>query len=326
MLEIVFVRSLPIRRFILFFSSIPEPSCLLIDFLLHNPSIMSFNNQSYGNMSYGATQDYGSYSTSTPTSYPTWVPMPIPSYPNHPGYLGLTEPRKSDSKNPVVVDAIPGGFKAINPKDTEFDVVSGRFGMTTNQKSYQTTVEEMKRRIEGPEKLNSSNMACNLKRPKLRNGGDLMRTQLRDRGVELMLNCRQVAFPNKLIPLVEAEAINLGHDLGTLVDEDYPVEDIAKEVAMEAKNKNELADKTGFLECMESLESVFTSVVPPMTGIMPVPSDNKDLNRSMEQFSCVTHGLGIVTSRMWVRQMKEVGKKLTEEVEKEAAYSIPGFY
>uniref|UniRef100_A0A1I7TE29 TF_AP-2 domain-containing protein n=1 Tax=Caenorhabditis tropicalis TaxID=1561998 RepID=A0A1I7TE29_9PELO len=247
------------------------------------------------------------------------------------------EARGTVCRYPIVIDAIPEEFISINSKESEFDAVGTRFGMGTSQKGYYTTVEEMRRRIEGPEKLNSSNMACNLKRPKLRNGGDLMRTQLKARGIELMLNCRQVAFPNKIIPLIEAEAINLASDLGKLVDEDYPVDSIAKEAAAGVKNKNwdqmnALADKMGFSECMEALESVFTSVVPPMTGVMPVSSENKNLNRSMENFSCVTHGLGVVTSRVWVRQMAKVGKQLTDMVEEEhrpsaiSAYNISCYY
>lgn len=72
-----------------------------------------------------------------------------------------------------------------------------------------------------------------------------MRAQLRDHGIKVQLNAKQKAFPNKVIALVEAEAVHLGLDLGTAVRDDYPVQDIIQEVAHEA-----LADEDADLDAL----------------------------------------------------------------------------
>ncbi|CAB60610.1 Transcription factor aptf-2 [Caenorhabditis elegans] len=227
--------------------------------------------------------------------------------------------RKNINLTPVIENAVPSGFELESPKDQAFDVVHGRLSMGQNQTCYFVTVEEMRRRLQSPEKLNSSSIACNLKRPKLKNGGELMRAQLRDHGIKVQLNAKQKAFPNKVIALVEAEAVHLGLDLGTAVRDDYPVQDIIQEVAHEAladedADLDALMNDKDFTECMSALESVFTSVVPPITGIEPKPSNNMRLNNGMETFSSASHGLGIVSQRVWLPQLTAIGNGVASEL------------
>lgn len=231
------------------------------------------------------------------------------------------ESKRAERCAHLAIDAIPEGFKWDDPRDSEFCRVGSRLNLANNQKTYIATVDEMKRRVEGPEKLHSSSMACNLKRPKLKNGGEIMRSKLAEHGVIMNLNTRQAAYPNKLIGLVEAECVSMGKDLMELVEEFYPTEEIGKEVATEIMKKEDVDIQTllqqikDFSECMSVMSSVVSSVIPPITGIIPKASKNKSLNHSMENFSCFTHGLGIITNRIWVDQMKEIGEELKKSIE-----------
>lgn len=65
---------------------------------------------------------------------------------------------------------------------------------------------------------------------------------------------------------------------------------------------------------MSALESVFTSVVPPITGIEPKPSNNMRLNNGMETFSSASHGLGIVSQRVWLPQLTAIGNGVASEL------------
>lgn len=236
--------------------------------------------------------------------------------PNH--YRATQDDNKTDSKRIVVKNAFSKEF-VQNLDMKTFDVVTGRFGMSPYQPSYIVTPEEMCRRIQGPERLNSSNLSINLRRSKVTNGGTRLREQLNEHGINLEKSSRQKVYPNRVIGLVEAEVLHLGLDLEATVSEDYPVEDIAEEILTQTANidatygtnhMNMFSNMKTFSECMSSMESVFTSVVPPLSGIVPAASRNRILNRALENYSSTTHGLGIVSHRIWVRQMKEIGEKI----------------
>lgn len=198
-------------------------------------------------------------------------------------------------------------FHTDDISDSAFQLVEGRLGMNENKSFFMTTVEEMKRRIDGPERLNSSNMACNLRKSKAKNGGDKLRDELKNHGVDLQRNRSQRGHPTKLTALVEGETVQIAQDLQEIVNEEYPTGRIAEEVVLEAKSEV-FIDKESFEECMSALHSTLSSVVPPITGIAPKASENKNLNHSMEDFSMMTHGLGILTSRIWFEEMKGIGE------------------
>lgn len=228
-------------------------------------------------------------------------------------------PTKEKPFRAITTDALPEGFIPMKTNAEPFDIVGGRLGLALHQPNYKVTPEEMRRRIEGVEKLNSSNIAINLKRAKLKNGGEIMRKQLLEHGIRIDLNKHRNEAASRIIAMTEAESIHLGSDLETICHEEYPVGHIAEEVVSEATDAQlieALADNAGFVECMSAMEDAFKTVVPPMSGVVPVASKNKNLNYAQEKLSCATHGLGIVTQRVWAHQMKRIGEQMTEVLEK----------
>ncbi|ULT87873.1 hypothetical protein L3Y34_007210 [Caenorhabditis briggsae] len=248
-------------------------------------------------------------------------------FPNlvNPQNLPETEEKKPEKlpKKDVVAqigsqnEQIPNGFETEIPsKEDVFEEVSGRLSHHTKSITYQVTTEEVRRRLFGPENLNSSSMAQNLRRAKSRAGGEILRKQLEQKGVTLKLNQRQTeVFPNQMFALVEGEAIHMAKDMEELVDEQYNSNQIAQEVVDELEDDK--LDFEGFETCMSSLSSAFSSVVPPLTGLVPKSSQNRKFNREMEIFSNVTHGFGIVSQPTWIRQMLKIGEKMEEIVKKE---------
>ncbi|PIC25189.1 hypothetical protein B9Z55_018216 [Caenorhabditis nigoni] len=249
-------------------------------------------------------------------------------FPNlvNPQNLPETEEKKPEKLPKKDVDAqidsqneqIPNGFETEIPsKEDVFEEVSGRLSHHMEPITYQVTTEEVRRRLFGPEKLNSSSMAQNLRRAKARAGGEILRRELEQKGVTLKLNQRQTeVFPNQMFALVEGEVLHMAKDMEELVDEQYNSDQIAQEVVDELEENDKL-DFEGFETCMSSLSSVFSSVVPPLTGLVPKASENRKFNREMEIFSNVTHGFGIVSQPTWIRQMTQIGEKMEEIVKEE---------
>ncbi|EGT31181.1 hypothetical protein CAEBREN_03542 [Caenorhabditis brenneri] len=217
--------------------------------------------------------------------------------------------------NGWTVDTIPDGFTKLQSDAVPFDIVRGRLELSHHSgPSYKVTPEEIRRRIEGVEQLNTSNMANNLKKQKQKNGGEIMRAQLAEHGIQMSLQTYRGEAPTRVISLVEGEALHLAADLQKICIQEYPARQIAEEVIEEAKNKRDvmeaLLDTTSFLECMSAMEDALKSVDPPLSGVVPKASKNQTLNHSQEKFSCATHGLGIATQRIWVVQMKRIGEEM----------------
>ncbi|CAL2043434.1 unnamed protein product [Caenorhabditis brenneri] len=217
--------------------------------------------------------------------------------------------------NGWTVDTIPDGFTKLQSDAVPFDIVRGRLELSHHSgPSYKVTPEEIRRRVEGAEQLNTSNMANNLKKQKQKNGGEIMRAQLAEHGIQMSLQAYRGEAPTRVISLVEGEALHLAADLQKICTDKYPARQIAHEVIKEAEYKRDvmeaLLDTTSFLECMSAMEDALKSVDPPLSGVVPKPSKNQTLNHSQEKFSCATHGLGIVTQRIWVDQMKRIGEEM----------------
>lgn len=221
------------------------------------------------------------------------------------------------SQQPVKIDVVPEGFQFEDPSDDVFETVHGRNSVGECGLTYHITIAEVERRTNGVERLNSSNMAANLRRSKLKNGGELMRKQMNDKGIDVTQGTRQHVFPNKIISLSEAETVHMAKELSEMVEESYPIQDIGREIANEAMdngsvNLQQLMDIEGFQECMSALTNVMSSVVPPITGIVPKSSNNKELNLGMEELSQATHGFGVVIQPTWLRALSGIGEAMAE--------------
>ncbi|KAF1746331.1 hypothetical protein GCK72_022784 [Caenorhabditis remanei] len=228
-------------------------------------------------------------------------------------------PEGFTDKSDICIDEIPSGFEKEDPQQDHFSLVQGRTSTSHKPVFYHVTTDEVNRRINGIEKLNSSSMACNLKKSKVKNGGEILRKKLEERGVEVNLNKRQNVTPNTIIPLTEAEAVHFGKDLGKSIDEAYPRDELAEEFASEALSNDSaqlesLVELDAFRECMASLKNVFSSVVPPCTGLRPKASNNVDLNLDMERFSQATHGMGIITNHLWLQELTTLGTDMAKEI------------
>ena len=133
---------------------------------------------------------------------------------------------------------------------------------------------------------------------------------------------RQEVFPNKIIALSEAETVHMAKDLEKIVKDDYPVKELAREVANEVMEDGsvdleQFFDADGFKECMEALGGVLSAVIPPITGICAKASKNEELNRGMEHLSQATHGFGIAVQPTWMRALTEIGKGVCKIVKDE---------
>ncbi|CAI2347062.1 unnamed protein product [Caenorhabditis sp. 36 PRJEB53466] len=206
------------------------------------------------------------------------------------------------------------GTKSSDPRADLFDLVGARIAQTSYSQKHCVTNEEMNRRVNGPERLNSSSMACNLKRPKLRNGGELMRRQMETVGVKVSINQRQKAMPNKLIGMCESEVNQLVGELGELLDESYPTDLIARETIQEAPHFN-ARTAADLLECVNVFTSVLNETVPPITGLMPKASTDRELNHGLEEFSAATHGFGMTATVLYAQQMERIATAMIDECE-----------
>ncbi|EFO99192.1 hypothetical protein CRE_17920 [Caenorhabditis remanei] len=226
-------------------------------------------------------------------------------------------PEGFTSKRDICIDGIPAGFEKEDPQLDHFSLVAGRTSTSHTPVFYNVTTSEVDRRINGIEKLNSSSLACTLKKSKVRNGGEILRKKLEGRGVDLVLNTRQNASPNSIISLTEAEAVHFGKDLDEAIDNGYPQAELAEEFAREALSQENvklesLLNTEAFMECMSSLNNIISSVVPPCTGLRPKASNNLSLNLGMEEFSQATHGMGIMTNHLWLRELTTLGTDMTK--------------
>ncbi|CAL2031173.1 unnamed protein product [Caenorhabditis brenneri] len=224
------------------------------------------------------------------------------------------QPPAADQKNIRPCDTIPSGFTPLTSNAPAFDNVHGRLGLGQSQFNYKVTPEEVRRRIEGVEKLNTSNMASNLRKTKLKHGGEIMRTQLAHHGVKCDLYGHRNEAATRVISMVEGEALHLAADLEKICQQSYPARQIAEEVIKDAEGNVELmdalSDTASFLECMSAMSDAFKAVDPPLSGVVPKASKNQTLNHSMEKLSQATHGLGVATQRIWVDQMMRIGEEM----------------
>ncbi|KAF1768143.1 hypothetical protein GCK72_008105 [Caenorhabditis remanei] len=221
------------------------------------------------------------------------------------------------------VNAVPDSFELHDPLEDSFDVVLSRTCSSEDGlRTYHVTTEEVNRRINGVEKLNNSNLALTLRKQKSKSCGETIRKKLKEKGIYADLNSKQNVSPNKILVMSEAEGVHLVMDLDDIVRGSYPADDIANEIVQEAMmdesvNLDSFMDVEAFSECMRSLRDTVESVVPPITGILPKASNNKDLNLVMEEFSEATHGIGIVTQPTWIYALTEIGKGVTTLVREE---------
>ncbi|KAF1763420.1 hypothetical protein GCK72_011686 [Caenorhabditis remanei] len=228
---------------------------------------------------------------------------------------------ESDSKR-AVLNAIPTGFQPEDPSNDIFETIVARNSMGEALNCYHITTAEVDRRSNGVERLNSSSLATTLRRTKQKNGGETMRRQMKEKEIPVNLYHRQEVFPNKIIALSEAEAVHMAKDLEKIVKDDYPVKEIAREVANEVMEDGsvdieQFFNADGFKECMEALGGVLSAVVPPITGICAKASKNEELNLGMENFSQATHGFGIVVQPIWMRALTEIGEGISKIVKDE---------
>ncbi|EFO91152.1 hypothetical protein CRE_30150 [Caenorhabditis remanei] len=228
---------------------------------------------------------------------------------------------ESESKR-AILKAIPTGFQPEDPSNDIFETIVARNSMGEVFNCYHITTAEVDRRSNGVERLNSSSLATTLRRTKQKNGGETMRRQMKEKGIPVNLYHRQEVFPNKFIALSEAETVHMAKDLEKIVKDDYPVKELAREVANEVMEDGsvdieQFFDADGFKECMEALGEVLSAVVPPITGICAKASKNEELNLGMENFSQATHGLGIVIQPTWMRALTEIGEGISKIVKDE---------
>uniref|UniRef100_A0A8R1E123 TF_AP-2 domain-containing protein n=1 Tax=Caenorhabditis japonica TaxID=281687 RepID=A0A8R1E123_CAEJA len=201
------------------------------------------------------------------------------------------------------------------PSDEVFELVKGRLVAGENFKKYFVTVEEIRRRIEGYEKLTSTNVANNLRRPKVKNGYELMRAQLAERGIQCKVNKRQNVYATKMIALSESEVKEFITDMSAACS-DYPVSKIAGEILDHHINCDVNSvislgySSDDFVNVMSSLRSIFNSVLPPLTGIKSFASNDRLFNHAMETFSEATHGFGILSQRFWLNQLVEIAEAM----------------
>ncbi|CAO4362911.1 unnamed protein product [Caenorhabditis nigoni] len=228
-----------------------------------------------------------------------------------------TEENES-TDNETAVPEVPKGFETETIKDKDvFEEVFGKLSNHLDPILYKVTTEEMRRRLFGQEHFNSSSLALNLRRAKSRAGGEILRKELERKGISLNVNHRKMESPKLVCSLVEGEAIHMAKDMEDIVDEQYDTDLIAQEVVDEME-ENEKLDFEGFETCMSSLSTVFSSVVPPLSGMCSKSSENRKFNHQMEAFSNVTHGFGIVSQPTWIRQMTEIGEKMEEIIKEDA--------
>lgn len=93
----------------------------------------------------------------------------------------------------------------------------------------------MNRRVNGPQRLNSSSVACALRRPKVKNCGGQMRAKLEESGIHCEMSSHQQVEPCKILGLCESEALHFAKDLNTICEKRYPTKNIAREVMIESK-------------------------------------------------------------------------------------------
>ncbi|CAI5441855.1 unnamed protein product [Caenorhabditis angaria] len=175
-----------------------------------------------------------------------------------------------------------------------FDVVGGRLAIVGNLTKYRLTVEELRRRIEGPESLNISQLNCLFRKAKRKNGTEHIRRQLWDEyGIEIRNAQRTSCLQSKFTPFLEEEARVLAQDFDSLTATYFPSEEIAK-------------------MCIESLKRCdhppaklrMTSLcLPKTTGEPEIIYGYQPLDEGMELYSNRCHGFGIHNMNTWFREI-----------------------
>ncbi|KAI6192634.1 Major sperm protein [Aphelenchoides besseyi] len=118
----------------------------------------------------------------------------------------------------------------IKTKDDVLFQIPGRLGLLNENKKYQITISEIKRRLSAPETLNISYINGIIRKAKGQDAGRALKQKLAEHGVEVSAGQRVNVKPNCFIPLCEVEAMQMADDLKLFMFKQFPTNEVRSEL------------------------------------------------------------------------------------------------
>ncbi|CAD6198337.1 unnamed protein product [Caenorhabditis auriculariae] len=200
------------------------------------------------------------------------------------------------------------------PESEVYSVVPGRLTLVGNLTRYKVTYSEMKRRLGAPEYLNSSKIGGLLRKAKTRDGGSLMRQQLKERGIEVAMGKRKGYATTCFTSLTEGEATSMGGDFETLTQAYYPMQPAQNHLdELFIKKCRDIGGDPNIGKqyarmYLEAISEMTSKIQPEVSGITERLSDDPALNVGIELFSRITHGFGDIAVRTCAQLFEQMAK------------------
>ncbi|KAI6207604.1 Transcription factor AP-2 [Aphelenchoides besseyi] len=215
----------------------------------------------------------------------------------------------------------------IKTKDDVLFQIPGRLGLLNENKKYQITISEIKRRLSAPETLNISYINGIIRKAKGQDAARALKQKLAEHGVVVSAGQRVSVKPNCFTALCEGEAMQLAEDFKRIMFEQLPKSEIKSEVHRYRRRNRRMysqlrdrirecgTDPDGLSAAYDMLLKQFyqeeLQVVDDAERSLQSNNNTEDMNSEMPKslldkfrdFNMATHNFGIPALKAIYRHM-----------------------
>ncbi|KAI6192719.1 TF-AP-2 domain-containing protein [Aphelenchoides besseyi] len=204
----------------------------------------------------------------------------------------------------------------IKTKDDVLFQIPGRLGLLNENKKYQITISEIKRRLSAPETLNISYINGIIRKAKGQDAGRALKQKLAEYRVEVSAGQRVNVKLNCFIPLCEVEAMQMADDLKLFMFKQFPTNEVRSELRRSRRRNRLMYSQmiSRIRECRSRpnglsavFDILFEVACQEMYEILDKEHMSSDLPKSLQDklrdFNMATHNFGIPALKAIFRHM-----------------------